>query len=60
MPELSGMTHDQAVDALSKAGLGNANNTFSWHGPKNGKVSRTEPASGSTVPPNSEIKIYAN
>ncbi|MFD2675500.1 transglycosylase domain-containing protein [Gulosibacter bifidus] len=60
MPELSGMSYDQAIDALSKAGLGNANNTFSWHGPKGGKVSRTEPASGSTVPPNSEIKIYAN
>lgn len=59
MPSLSGMSYDEAIDALSKAGLGNSNNTFSWHGPRDGKVKSTDPAAGSTVPPNTEIKIQA-
>ncbi|KAB1644839.1 transglycosylase domain-containing protein [Gulosibacter chungangensis] len=59
MPSITGMTKDEAVSALSEAGLGDIGVTFKWNGPESGTVSSTTPSAGSNVSPNSEVVIQA-
>lgn len=59
MPNLGGMSHDDAVAALTAAGLGNQGNRFEWHGPADGHVNATSPGPGQPVAPNTTVVIQA-
>lgn len=59
MPQISGMTYDEAVSALQEAGLGDIGVSFKWNGPSEGTVLNTTPDAGSTVSPDSEVVINA-
>lgn len=59
MPDIKGMSKDEAVSALSDAGLGDIGATFQWRGPEGGTVKSTTPGAGSNVAPDSTVRIQA-
>ncbi|RRJ85788.1 PASTA domain-containing protein [Gulosibacter macacae] len=59
MPNIVGMNQDDALAALSAAGLSTINVSYSWRGPAGGTVESTDPPAGSNVAPNSTITVTA-
>lgn len=59
MPNIVGMNQDEALAALSSAGLSTINVSYSWRGPAGGTVESTDPPAGSNVAPNSTITVTA-
>jgi membrane peptidoglycan carboxypeptidase len=59
MPDIVGMSYDEAVDALSEAGLGDQGTQFQWQGSKDNPVKSTSPAAGEVVGPDDTVTIQA-
>lgn len=62
MPDVAGMTTDQALSALASAGF--TGTMYQYNEPSTsvpaGQVIRTDPAAGTPVAPNDDVKVYVS
>lgn len=59
MPDIVGMSYDDAVAALQDAGLGDQGNQFQWQGSKDKPVASTTPKANEVVGPDDTVTIQA-